>query len=101
MEKREGFGYVKYYTFMEVFFHIFLVRTFYGSGNRLKFNEYVSVAEFGLVFACNSLSSFFIPFKVLSAKIWDDALPASSEACKVMVSPIEETAWKNAKVSGM
>ncbi len=39
--------------------------------------------------------------KVLSAKIWDDALPASSEACKVMVSPIEETAWKNAKVSGM
>lgn len=34
--------------------------------------------------------------KVLSAKIWDDALPASSEACGITVLPIEEVAWRNA-----
>lgn len=39
--------------------------------------------------------------KVLSAKIWDDSLPASSVACGITVPPIEEAVWRNAKVSGM
>ncbi|MBW2663668.1 MAG: hypothetical protein JRD93_17225, partial [Deltaproteobacteria bacterium] len=34
--------------------------------------------------------------KVLSAKICDDALPASSEACGITVPPIEEVVWRNA-----
>ncbi len=32
--------------------------------------------------------------KVLSARIWDDSLPASSVACGITVPPIEEAAWR-------
>nr|QNO45246.1 hypothetical protein EANENNMH_00002 [Methanosarcinales archaeon ANME-2c ERB4] len=34
--------------------------------------------------------------KILSAKIRDHALPASSEACRIMVPPVDEVAWRNA-----
>ena len=34
--------------------------------------------------------------KILSARIWDDSLPASSEACGITVPPIEEAAWRQA-----
>jgi len=34
--------------------------------------------------------------KVLSAKIWDDAFSASSEACGITVPSIDQVAWRNA-----
>jgi len=34
--------------------------------------------------------------KILSAKIRDDALPASSEACRITVLPVDEAVWRNA-----
>jgi hypothetical protein len=34
--------------------------------------------------------------KIISAKIRDDALPASSEACRITVPPVDEVAWRNA-----
>jgi len=34
--------------------------------------------------------------KILGARIWNDALPASPEACCITVPPIDEVAWKQA-----
>ncbi len=34
--------------------------------------------------------------KIISAKIWNDALPASSEACGITVPPVDRVAWRNA-----
>ena len=34
--------------------------------------------------------------KILGARIWDDALPASSEACGITVPLIDEVAWRQA-----
>lgn len=34
--------------------------------------------------------------KVLSARIWNDSLPASSVACGITVLPIEEAVWRSA-----
>lgn len=34
--------------------------------------------------------------EILSARIWDDSLPASSEACGITVPPVDEAAWKQA-----